>query len=173
MPIPLSIAAQIIERVYYVLESLTLDLAPTNNRPETDTPDGFARHTDNTTQLEYVTDPGRLRLIEVKMELPRRGAFAMSTTTSSFEKVLRIRRGYPKEAYETIDGTGYDVEDLKQSDMEQIDRVISGGALGNEIDAEHPAIPGVTLVRLEGEQDEFDGRVRSLLYGVNFERSYT
>lgn len=173
MTTPLSIAAQIIERVTYVLVNLTLDLAPTNNRPETDTPDGFARHTDNTCSLDKVTDPGRLRLIQVLMETPSRGAFSMSTSTSSFEKVLRIRRGYPKEVFETIDGTEYTVDDLKQSDMEQIDRVVAGGILQNEIDTDHPAIPGVTLVRLEGEQDEFDGRVRSLLYGVNFERGYT
>jgi len=166
-----SIASQIIERVTYIIEQLVPEIAPTHNRPG-DHPDGFIRHSDNTCRLQYVTDPGRLRLIEVVMELPRRGAFAMTGTTSSFEKILRIRRGYPMEQYETINGTQYLVEDLKQHDAEQIDRVISGGALGNAIDADHPAIPGVTLVRLDGEQDEFNGRVRSLLYGVNFERTY-
>lgn len=172
MTTPLSIAAQIIERVYYILENLTLDLAPTANRPETDTPDGFARFIDSTCPLEAITDPGRLRLIEVKMKQPRRGAFAQSSVEGSFEKVLWIRRGYSLEQQETLDGVAYFIEDLKCSDCEQIDRVISGGGLGNAIDGDHPAIPGVTLVRLDGEVEEAGGRVLSLLYGVNFERVY-
>lgn len=167
----LSIGAQIIERVSYLIESLTPELAPTANRPETDNPDGFIRHSDNTCRIQTVTDPGRLRLIEVTLEQPKIGAFAYSTATSSFEKILRVRRGYPSEAYETIDGTEYLVEDLKQHDAEQIDRVLIGGGLGNAVGA-LPAIAGLTLVRLAGEQDEFNGRVRSLLYGVNFERAY-
>ena len=168
----LSIGAQLIERVTYVIEQLTPELAPTNNRPETDTPNGFARHNDRTCRLHQVTDPGRLRLIEVLLEQPRQGAFAMSAHSSSFEKVLRIRRGYPLEAWETVNGVEYLVEDLKQHDAEQIDRQLVGGSIGGAIDVNHPEIPGVTMVRLGGESDEFGGRVRSLFYGVNFERVY-
>lgn len=167
-----SIGAQLIERVTYLIEQLTPEIAPTANRPETDHPDGFARHDDRTCRIYEVTDPGRLRLIEVTLETPRIGAFAASTVSASFDKVLRIRRGYPLEAWETIDGTEYLTEDLKQHDAEQIDREIASGGVGNAIDADHPAIAGITLARLEGEQDEFGGRVRSLRYGVQFERVY-
>ena len=167
-----SIGAQIIERVYYLLTLLTCDLAPTNCRPETDTPNSFARHTDNECRLWQITDPGRLRLIEVTLETPRIGPFSAWTISASFDKVLRIRRGYPLEQYETINGVQYLVEDLKNHDAEQIDRQIVSGGLGNAIDTDHPAIPGVTLARLEGEVDEYGGRTRALLYGVQFERTY-
>jgi hypothetical protein len=172
MTTPAAVGAQIVERTYYKLENLTLDLAPTACRPETDTPDGFARHTIGGCRLHQVWDSARFRLIEVALVTPTQGQNAMSSVLSSFAQLLRIRAGYPLDEKITISGTEYLVEELRQSDFEQIDRAVVGGALGAAIDVDHPVI-SVNLVGIAGGSQSFGGRCTDIFYGVQYDREYT
>jgi hypothetical protein len=162
--------AAVIERVSYVIESLTPTLAPSVL---------FTRHTDTTCRLESVTDPGRLRAFEVRAEQPSYGLLASGAATLNLQRVLRIRVGYPLAHYhpedpdDLVDGERYLTEDLKGDDFRLIMRAIEGDAAFAALDGDHPVITGATLPLLRGEQDEAGGRVRSVLYGVQIEETYS
>lgn len=150
---------QLTDRVTAVLVALTPTLAATAL---------FAEHSDNTTKLEHVTDPGRLRLIKVTLEEPRISAFAAAAlNTTNFDKVLKIRVGYPAEDFETIDDVEYNVEELKGADLELIRRTLDATSTVFPV----ATYPGVKRLTFDVAREAFNGRVRDITYGVSFGRS--
>jgi hypothetical protein len=161
MTAPTVTSAEIIERVTYLIEQLTPDIAATV---------AFERHADNTCKLHHVTDPARLRKIKVTLEAARISGWASKAGSSTnLGQTLRVRIGYPAEDTETIDGTDYSVEDLKVGDLEQIRRLLDGTPFA--LDGALPALPGVKLTRFEGTSDEYNGTVRSILYTLAYGRA--
>lgn len=168
---PSSKLAEVIERLYYVIEESTPTLAPSVP---------FTRHEDPTCKLEVLSDPeGRIRRVEIRSEAPSYGLLAWGVNVASLARVLRIRVGYPASMLypetddETVDGYRYLTEDLKSDDAKLLIRLIEGNACFAAQDGDHPAISGVQLALLRGEVDEAGGKVRSLLYGVQFVETYT
>ncbi len=163
---PSSKLAEVIERIAYVIEEATPTLAPSV---------AFARHTDATCKLEHLTDPdGRIRRFEVRSEQPNYGMLTWGRAKASYKRILRIRVGYPACDYypeaddETVDSYRYLTEDLKSDDFKLIAKQLEAAVCFAALDGDHPAIDEVDIVLLRGEQDEASGRVRSLLYGVEF-----
>lgn len=168
---PSSKLAEVVERLAYVIEEATPTLAASVL---------FVRHTDTTCKLEHLTDPeGRIRRFEIRSETPSYGLLAWGVNVASLARVLRIRVGYPACDYypeaddEIVDGYRYLTEDLKSDDAKLLIRLIEGNACFAAQDGDHPAISGVQLALLRGEVDEAGGKVRSLLYGLQFVETYT
>lgn len=163
-------SAEIIERLSYVLEEATPELAPSV---------AFQRHTDSTCKLESVTDPERFRYFTIKTVSSSYGLMAWGSASASFDFGIKISVGYPAADYypeaddETVDGYRYLTEDLRQHDFEQIVRLVEGNTPWAEQDVDHPAITNVQLGLLRGAFDEAGGRVRSIAYGVQLVRVYT
>lgn len=163
-------ASEILERLAYVLEEATPDLAPSVT---------WTRHTDTSSKLEHQTDPGRFRLFTVTKVSASYGTMTWGQNKASFDFGLKISVGYPAADYypeaddETVDGYRYLTEDLKLSDFEQIVRLIEGDAPWAAIDGDHPAISDVQLALLRSAQDEAGGKIRSIVYGVQLVRTYT
>lgn len=150
---------QITERVTAVLVALTPTLAPSVL---------FVEHSDNTTKLEHVTDPARLRLIKVTLEEPRISAFAAAALgTTNFDKILRVRVGYTMEDFETIEGVEYSVEELKGTDLELIRRTLDATATVFPV----ATYPGIKRLTFDVAREAVSGRVRDITYGVSFGRS--
>lgn len=168
---PTSILAKATTRVLCVITELTPTLAPSVE---------FVEHTDTTTTLENLTDPeGRIRRVEIKSESPSYGALAWGRYKASLKRVLKIRIGYPACDYypeaddEEVDGDRYRTEDLKLDDFRLLINALENGGMFGALDADHPAINGVEIVRLGGERDEAGGRVRTILYGLEVVEDYT
>jgi hypothetical protein len=167
---PQSKLAEVIERVAFVIESATPTIAPSVP---------FQRHTDTTCKLEHLTDPeGRVRRFEIRSESPSYGMLAWGVNIASLARVLRIRIGYPACDFypeaddELVDGHRYLTEDLKSDDAKLLIRLLEGNACFAAQDDDHPAIENVQLPLLRGEIDEASGKVRALLYGVEYQETY-
>ncbi len=159
MTTPTITSKQITERVTAVLVALTPTLATTSL---------FAEHSDNTTRLEHITDPARLRLIKVTLEEPRISVFAAGALgTTNFDKMLKVRVGYPAEDLETLDGTEYNVEELKGADLELFRRTLDATATVFPT----ATYPGIKRLTFDSAREAFNGRVRDITYGVSFGRS--
>lgn len=163
MTTPTVTTAQITEQTLTVLEALT----PTSG-PSSGFGSEFVRHSDRTTKLENVTDPGRLRLLEVRVESPKIGIFSANPGASktNYSSLLVIRVGYSLETWETLeDGVEYLIQDLIDQDLELIRRTM---------DTANPfsSLPGVKLNRFEGAGLEAGGKVFAIRYSINYGRSY-
>lgn len=172
MTTPTVTSSQVIERVTVLIEALTPTQAPTGCRPETDTPDGFIRHTDNTCKIQSVTDPGRLRLLEVTLQNPKISWYAAGSgsTTLNFDQSVRIRIGYPAEDHETIEDEEYLVEDLRQSDKELIRNLLDGTPFAAS--GELAALPGVKAFVFQTAALAEGGKVMDIFYNIAFGRAY-
>jgi hypothetical protein len=164
MPTPAVTSADICERVTAVIEALTPSSAPVV---------GFVRHTDRTTKLENVTDPGRLRLLEIRIEDPKIGQYSAKpgTTQSNFTALLAVYVGYSLEVYETLDGVEYFIQDLIDQDLEQIRRALDSSTLF-DASGDLAALVGVKLQRFEGALLVSGGKKHKITYSINYGRAY-
>ena len=162
-------ASEVIERISYLLEQATPDLAPSVL---------WARHTDTSCHVQDVTDPARFRLFTVRKVSAAYGLMTWGQAKASFDFGIKISVGYPAADYypeaddEIVDGYRYLTEDLKLSDFEQIVRLLEADAPWEAIDGDHPAISDVQIALLRGATDEYEGRIRSITYGVQLVRTY-
>ena len=165
MPNPTVTGPEITERVTALIEGLT----PTSGDVV-----GFVRHTDRTTKLENVTDPGRLRLLEVKLEQPKVGQFASKpgSSQSNFSSILAVSIGYSLETHETLeDGVEYFMQDLIDEDLEQVRRLLDSSTLF-DASGDLVALPGVKLQKFEGATLEASGKKHTLRYAIHYGRGY-
>ena len=166
---PTVTTAQITERVLASIEALT----PTSG-PSSGFGSEFVRHSDRTTSIENVTDPGRLRLLEVKLEAPKIGTFsaAPGQSKANFSSILAVKVGYSMETWETLDdGVEYLIQNLLDQDVEQIRRLLDVGnifaASGDFLE-----LPGVKLQRFESATKEAGGKVNVIRYSIHYGRGY-
>ncbi len=163
MPAPTVTTAQICERTLTVLEALE----PTSH-PASGFGSAFVRHSDRTTKIENVTDPGRLRLLEAKVEGPKTGTFsaAPGSSKANFSSTLAIKIGYSMEVWETLDdGVEYLIQDLIDEDLELIRRTFD---TANPFDG----LPGVKLNKFETAVPEAGGKVFVIRYSIHYGRGY-
>jgi hypothetical protein len=168
MTAPTVTTAQITERILVSLEALTPTSGPSSGFGSV-----FVRHSDRTTALENVTDPGRLRLIEVRLEAPKIGTFsaAPGTTKANFSSILAVKVGYSMEVWETLDGAEYFIQDLVDEDVEQIRRLLDTGNIFSA-SGSLSELPGVKLNRFEGAGSEAGGKVNVIRYSIHYGRGY-
>jgi hypothetical protein len=160
---------QICERVLARLEAATPTLGPSSGFGA-----AFVRHSDRTTQIENVTDPGRVRLVEVRIEAPRIGTFAANPGASktNYSGTLAIKIGYSMEVWETLeDGVEYRIQDLIDKDLEQIRRLVDTGDIFG-VSGDLPALVGVKLNRFETANKEAGGKVLTIRYSIHYGRGY-
>jgi hypothetical protein len=169
MPEPTITTDQICERVLARLEVLT----PTSG-PSSGFGSAFVRHSDRTAKIENVTDPGRLRLVEVRVEAPKIGTFAANPGASktNYSGILAIKIGYSAEVWETLeDEVEYRIQDLMDEDLEQIRRFLdTGSPFGASGDL--AALVGVKLNRFETATKEAGGKVFVIRYSIHYGRGY-
>jgi len=81
--------------------------------------------------------------------------------------LLKIRVGYTMEDLETIDGTEYNVEELKSADLELIRRTLDATSTVFPV----ATYPGIKRLTFDTAKEAVNGRVRDITYGVSFGRS--
>ena len=169
MSAPTVTTAQITERVLVSIEALT----PTSG-PSSGFGAAFTRHSDRTTKIENVTDPGRLRLLEAKIESPKIGTFsaAPGTSKANFSGTLAIKIGYSMEVWETLDDeVEYFIQDFIDQDVEQIRRLLDVGNIF-AASGDLSELPGVKLHRFESSTIEAGGKVNVIRYSIHYGRGY-
>jgi hypothetical protein len=158
-----AIQSQVAEQILFVVEQAI---------PEKAASVRWRRHDDTTTTLDSVTEPDRLRRVEVTAQNPRIGSTAWGGLVANYDTEIRVEVGYPVGALELIAGISYRVSHLKESDVEQIDKIVELLAPFQAQDAEHPAIQNAHLVRLEGTVDGPGRRSLILRYFCNLSRDH-
>lgn len=113
--------------------------------------------------LHQGTEGGRTRGIVVKSGTVTQGEEAYGAATASYKAEIIVRIGYPLGDTEEISGSRVDVDDLKASDLEEIDTALCSTALP-------AAVSGVKLVRLSGAREAYGGRCREIVYEAQYTR---
>lgn len=113
--------------------------------------------------LHRGTEGGRTRGVVVKSGTGTQGDEAYGAATASYKVELIVRIGYPLGDTEQIAGVAVSVDEMKASDLEEIDTALSSTALTG-------ALTGIKLVRLQGAREIFGGRCRELIYEAQYTR---